>query len=163
MQELFFSFREEIMTVLLAAAPVSELRGAIPVALEVYNFSITKSFLLSAIGNFLPVPILIFALDSIVSVCSKRSEFCKKIFEKYLHRTEHKLRSSFDRYGALALAIFVAIPLPMTGVWTASMAAVFFGIKPRVAIIAITSGMLVAGIIVTLATVGAVSVFNIFV
>ena len=53
------------------------------------------------------------------------------------------------KYGAIGLALFVAIPLPVTGAWTGSLAAIVFDIKPKYAFPAIVLGVTIAGIIVS--------------
>lgn len=53
------------------------------------------------------------------------------------------------KYGAIGLALFVAIPLPATGAWTGSLAAILFNIKPKNAFSAIILGVIIAGIILT--------------
>ena len=55
----------------------------------------------------------------------------------------------FEKYGSLALIILVAIPLPMTGAWTGSLASWVFGIPPRRAIPLIAIGVAIAGVVVT--------------
>ena len=56
------------------------------------------------------------------------------------------------KYGALGLTLFVAIPLPVTGAWTGSLAAIMFDIKPRYAFPAIILGVTIAGIVVSMIT-----------
>jgi uncharacterized membrane protein len=62
-----------------------------------------------------------------------------------------------ERFEALGVCLFVAIPLPMTGAWTGAAAAFVFGVRPRLAIPAIAAGILIAGTIVTLVVTGAIS------
>ena len=64
----------------------------------------------------------------------------------------YKKSQKVMKFGAIGLALFVAIPLPITGAWTGSVAAILFDIKPRYAFPAIILGVTIAGIIVTCIT-----------
>jgi len=61
-----------------------------------------------------------------------------------------------ERYGPWGLALFVAVPLPVTGAWTGAAAAYVFGIPFRRSLPAIVAGVLLAGIVVTLAVRGVI-------
>ena len=61
-----------------------------------------------------------------------------------------------EKYGALGLILFVAIPLPITGAWTGCVAAFLFGVRKRWAVACIAAGVLIAGVIVTLASTGVI-------
>ncbi|MFC1612365.1 COG2426 family protein [Patescibacteria group bacterium] len=143
----------ELTTILVAAAPVSELRGAIPLALEVFEFSVLKTLVLAWIGNFLPVPIILYFLGPIEKIFRKIS-FFDKFFVWLYRRTRHKFEGKYLKWGNLALVLFVAIPLPITGAWTGSVAAYLFGIPRRYAIPLILLGIFIASVIVTLLDLG---------
>lgn len=83
----------------------------------------------------------------------------EKFFDWLFARTRHKFTGQYEKWGELALVIFVAIPLPMTGVWTGSVAAFLFGIPKKRALILVSLGAFIAGIIVTVMTLGVVSFF----
>ena len=80
-------------------------------------------------------------------------------FNWFCPRPRHKFTGKYQRWGELALVIFVAIPLPMTGAWTGSVAAFIFGIPKKRSLTLISLGIMIAGVIVTLATLGIISVF----
>jgi uncharacterized membrane protein len=80
-----------------------------------------------------------------------------KFFDHLFHRTHRKHSDRIDKYGALGLATFVAIPLPVTGAWTGVAAAYVFEIQKKYAFPAIVLGVTVAGVIVTLLTIGVVN------
>lgn len=82
----------------------------------------------------------------------------KKFFNWLFNRTRKKTQAKIEKYGSLALILFVAIPLPYTGAWTGSLAAWLFGIPFKKSILNIFIGILIAGIIVTVTT---LSVLNI--
>jgi uncharacterized membrane protein len=135
--------------------PVSELRGAIPYAMTVGGMSWQEAFVISVIGNFVPViPILL--LIGPMSIWLRRWPVFDRFFVWLFARTRPK-GAMIERFEALGVCLFVAIPLPMTGARTGAAAAFVFGVRPRLAIPAIAAGILIAGTLVTLVVTGAIS------
>jgi len=134
----------------IAASPISELRGAIPVAITAFHFPWYYAFLLGIIGNLLPVPFILLFLDTISQMLSKVRFFDRIL--KWLFRYTRRRGRIIERYERIGLTLFVAIPLPITGAWTGSLAAVLFGLKFKHAFLSIFIGILIAGVIVTCAT-----------
>lgn len=151
----------EIITFLVAMTPVGELRASLPMALEVFNMPIWKAYLISVVGNMVPVFFILWLLGP-VSNFLRRFKIFDKFFEWLFAHTRKKTEGKYLIYGELALILFVAIPLPITGAWTGSVAAFLFGIPYRRAIPLIGVGVLVAGFVVLLADLGVVSFLNIF-
>ncbi|MFH1253396.1 MAG: small multi-drug export protein [Candidatus Uhrbacteria bacterium] len=143
-------FSPEILTLFSAALPLTELRGSIPLAVSVFHLAPWTAFFYSIIGNALPVPIIFFLLPKILIWLEKRIPWLHKYLVVWLEKKRAKFQNSYDKYGALALAIFVAIPLPMTGAWTGAALATILKIKPKYSFSAVILGMVVAGVIVTL-------------
>jgi len=144
--------------ILLSLAPISELRGGIPVAIA----QGTNPFLAFAVcvaANMLVAPIVFFFLE-FVHHRLLPIKFYRKTFDWFLERTRKKSHKILEKYGYLGLAIFVAIPLPATGAYTGALAAWFFGMKPGKSIASIALGVLAAGIIVTAAMVAGWSAFG---
>jgi len=139
----------ELWTILIAASPIVELRGAIPVAMGIFYFSWQKALLLSLVGNILPIIPIIWFLDKSSIYLSKQFPLFNRFFNWLFERTRKKTKNSFDKWGKWALVAFVAIPLPFTGVWTGSVAAFLFGVKYKHAFWLISLGALLAGILVT--------------
>jgi uncharacterized membrane protein len=141
----------DVMKVLaIAASPISELRGAIPVAVSVYHFPWYYALLFGVIGNLIPVPFILLFLNAITRLLS-RVRFFDRFLQWLFARTRRKGKS-IERYENIGLALFVAIPLPLTGAWTGSIIAVLLGLKFRYAFLSILVGVVVAGVIVTCAT-----------
>jgi len=144
---LGLGFSKELVVLVISALPISELRGAIPIAINLFHFPWHYALLLAIIGNLLPVPFLLLFLDTFSRLLSKIS-----IFEKMLHWLFERTRRRgkiINRYERIGLALFVAIPLPVTGAWTGSLAAVLFGLKFKHAFLSIFIGVFIAGTIVT--------------
>lgn len=147
--------KAEIITVVLGALPVSEVRGAIPFGLAA-GLPLAKTLVLAILGNLLPViPILLF-LDSVSKWLSQRSARWKRFFDWLFERTRRH-SDKVERYETLGLLLFVGIPLPMTGAWSGCAAAFIFGIKFWRALFAIIAGILMAAVIVTAVVLGAVN------
>jgi uncharacterized membrane protein len=137
---------KEYVVVILAALPLAELRGAIPVALSL-GISLQKAFWLSVLGNAIPViPILFFLMP--VSNRLGKFKIFKRFFDWLFERTKKK-SDAIQKWETVGLAIFVAIPLPMTGAWTGAVAASLLRIRFRYAFIGIIAGILGAGIIIS--------------
>ncbi|MBU4345831.1 MAG: small multi-drug export protein [Candidatus Omnitrophica bacterium] len=138
---------KECLVMIVGALPVSELRGAIPLALSL-GMPLAKAYLLSVLGNIIPVIPLLFLLEP-VSSRLRRFKVCARFFDWLFARTRKKA-DLIQKYEALGLALFVAIPLPVTGAWTGAVAASLFKIKFRYAFLAILLGILLAGLIVSI-------------
>ncbi len=141
--------------VLVAAAPVSELRGAIPLALY-YEIDPLVAYVLSVAGNMLPIPFLILGLGWFVNFFSRWS-WSKKIIRWWFDRVQRRNQALIEKWGPFALVIFVAIPLPMTGAWSGALLAYLFKMPFRPALGYIGLGVLIAGLLVLGAALGLIS------
>ncbi|MFC2057274.1 COG2426 family protein [Chloroflexota bacterium] len=158
--EQLFSFDLSSILVVLgfAASPVSELRGAIPLAIIQFHFPWYYAFPLAVVGNLLPVPFILLFLDSVSRLLNKVS-FSNRILNWLFERTRRRGKI-IERYERIGLILFVAIPLPITGAWTGSFAAVLFGLKFKHAFLSIFIGVLIAGVIVTCVSLLGWTIFN---
>jgi len=142
-----------ILTVLFAATlPIGELRLSIPLAIYTLNMPWYMALPISLLGNILPVVILSPTLSGIANQIRKRPNPLQSLLNWWSRRVLTSFNGIFQKYGAIALVIIVAIPLPITGAWTGCLASSIFEIKPRVAIPLISLGLVISGIIVTVLT-----------
>jgi len=141
---------EPLLVVLLAMLPIIELRGAIPVARGIFDMSAWTSYLWSVLGNAIPVPIILWFFTPFVAWTERHWAWLHRWLVGLQARTQRRHTKRFDRLQSAALITFVAIPLPITGAWTGSLAAIVFGIDKRRAIPLILVGILIAGLVVTL-------------
>lgn len=144
-----------VTILIISALPFSELRGGIPLAL-LYGFSPIQAYLISVLGNILPVPFLLLLLEYLVEIVT-RVEGLNKIYRKVVERVE-KRKSIVERYGYLGLTFFVAIPLPVTGAWTGVLLAFLLQLNRLKALFFISAGICVAGIIVLLTSLGVIRI-----
>lgn len=141
-------FSKEAVVVALATLPIFELRGSIPWAIHHYKMSWQKAYILSVIGNFLPIPIIFFILKFCLDILSRVPIFAS--FFKWIFKRTRKKGRLIKKYEALGLILFVMIPLPITGGWTGSVAAYLFEVKFLPAMFCILTGICFAGVIVTI-------------
>ena len=137
---------KDYVVMIVGALPISELRGAIPLALS-WGMPMGKAFLLSVLGNISFIIPALFLFEP-VSNRLRKFRIWARFFDWVFERTKKK-GDVIQKYEALGLAIFVAIPLPMTGAWSGVIAASLFKIRFRYAFMAITAGVIGAGLIVT--------------
>jgi uncharacterized membrane protein len=146
---------KETVVMIVGALPISELRGAIPLALS-FGIPLVKAFWLSVLGNSIIIAPALFLFEP-VSNRLRKFKIWARFFDWFFERTRRNAES-VQKYEALGLAIFVAIPLPMTGAWSGVIAASLFKIKFRYAFISIVLGVIGAGLIVaTLCGLGMIS------
>lgn len=149
----------ELITVVLAMLPVSELRGAIPYAVGVAGMSWQKAYVISVLANFVPV-IPLYLLIGPVSEYMRRIPLFDRFFAWLFARTRRKGKL-IERFELMGLVLFVSIPLPVTGAWTGTIAAFLFGVKKRLAFPAVFLGICIAGVVVTLAVTGVITFWGI--
>jgi uncharacterized membrane protein len=158
--EIFRNFPPQLATFLIAMIPIAELRVSIPLALGTYKMSIWSSYFYSVIGNIVPVFFILYFIDPVSKFLMKHFQIFNRFFTWLFNHTRLKFEGKYAKYGALALVIFVAIPLPMTGAWTGALAAFLFQIPRKIGAVLVSLGVLLAGIIVTLASLGVFGSIN---
>jgi uncharacterized membrane protein len=142
----------------VSAAPIAELRGGIPLAIS-QGYTPAAAFLLAVLGNLLIVPVVLVGLRYGEELLL-RWGLSRVLLEWLFARTRRK-GQLIERAGPVALVLLVAIPLPGTGAWTGALAARLFGIPMRKALPWIGVGVLIAGIIVLLVSLGLFELFGI--
>lgn len=153
---------EIVKTFLLAMTPIGELRVAIPVAIGVYGLHPITAYVVSVLGNLFIVLILLTLLNKVSSFLSRNNPFFKRFFNKLFSYTRDKYSDKVAKYGSYLLILFVAIPLPVTGGWTASLVSFVFGIRIKKAFPMITLGILIAGLIVSFLSIFGVAINDYF-
>jgi uncharacterized membrane protein len=137
-----------IAVITLAAAPLTELRGAIPLGINFFKLNALLVVVLSVVGNLLPALLIAFFLDPLIYFFSRKIPAFHRFLSKHLETARHKIKKAVDRYGLIGLIIFVAIPLPLFGVYTGAAGAVLLGMPRRRIIFACICGVLVAAAVV---------------
>ena len=148
-------FVNYLIVFLISMIPIVELRGAIPVAIGM-GLDPVISYIICIIGNMLPVPIIYF-FERKVLIWGKDKKFIGKFFTFCIEKGEHggeKLKAKAGNGLFIALMLFVGIPLPGTGAWTGTLAASFLDMGFKKSVIAVMLGVIIAGIIMGLASMG---------
>lgn len=151
----------ELLVFLVSALPVAELRAGIPLGLGLKLNPWTVLWL-AVLGNLAPViPILVF-LEPASKWLTARSAWFDRALTRLFEKTRQKHSDRIERYGAVGLAVFVAIPSPGTGAWSGCLVAWLFGIHLKYSIPAIAAGVLGAAAIVMAVSTGALAVLKFF-
>ena len=153
-------FLKYLIVFLISMVPLIELRGAIPYAVG-FKLPLLPSYIIAILGNMLPVP-FIFLFARKILEWGKNKKITKKFFTFCLEKGNKggkKLQEKAGRNVYFALFLFVGIPLPGTGAWTGTLAASLLNLDFKKSIIAIMGGVVLAGIIMGVISLG---IFNIF-
>ncbi len=145
MEKFLDIITKELILLFIAALPLLELRGAIPIGVSM-GMSPVHATVISILGSLIPVPFLLFFLEP-VFIYLRTVDLFRGTVDKMVKRTIKK-GGNIEKYRIIGLIIFVSIPLPGTGVWTGSLAAILFNIPRKQALPAIALGNFIAGIIV---------------
>lgn len=135
------------IVLIISMLPLIELRGAIPIAILLFKIPWPQALLISVVGNMLPIPFLLLAIEWFFKLISEVS--IGKRFSEWLFARTRRKGKAIERYEAIGLITFVGIPLPGTGGWTGSLAARIFGIGFFKSLLYILIGVIVAAAIVT--------------
>ncbi len=147
---------------LLSMTPIGELRLSIPMGILVYNLSAFSVFFVSVIGNLVPAVFLLLFLKEVSVYLSKKSIIFKKMFSWWENNAREKHISKIQEYGAVGLALFVAIPLPLTGAWTGALLATMMNLPLKKSLPAILFGVISAGIIITTMIIFGINIEKLF-
>ncbi len=143
----------EWATMVIAALPVIEVRGAVPIALELFDMPVASGMFFSFVGSAVPAVLLPSILELVEKPLRRTFAFIDRLFEWIIARVEKRYTDKYRAMGTIGLIVFIAIPLPVTGVWTGSIAAWLFRIPKRYAIPSIIVGTAISTMIVTATTV----------
>ena len=152
-------FVKYLICFLVSMVPLIELRGAVPIGLSTAfgeALPVLPLYITCIIGNMLPVPLIFFFARKVL-VWGADKKYIGKFFKFCLEKGEKggkKLQEKAGRSVYVALFLFVGIPLPGTGAWTGTLAASLLDMDFKKSSIAIMAGVILAGIIMGLASAG---------
>lgn len=148
-------------SIILSLLPIAELRGGIPYAVA-NDMGIVPAFFLCVCANILVIPIMYIFLETVHKAFYKVKPY-QRIFDKYIERTRKKGEKSFAKYGYWGIMLFVAIPLPVTGAYTGTAAAWILRLQKRKSFLYLALGVVIAGVIVSIATMTGLGLLKIFI
>ncbi len=137
-----------LILAVLSFLPISELRGAIPFAVA-RGVPLLEAALLAVSFNVLVAPVAFLFLETVHKLLYKWG-FYRGVFDRFVAKARLKVHAQVEKYGYWGLALFVAIPLPVTGAWTGALGAWILGMDRKKAMLAVAAGVVVAGAVVTL-------------
>lgn len=158
-------FLKYLLVFFVSMVPLIELRGAVPIGLSPLlgdALPLLPLYIVCIIGNMLPVPFIFFFARKVL-IWGADKKFIGKFFTFCLEKGEkggQKLQKKAGRGLYFALFLFVGIPLPGTGAWTGTLAASFLNMDFKKSILAIIAGVILAGVIMGLASVGVFGAFG---
>ena len=151
-----------LLIFLVSMVPLIELRGSIVMAVGM-NLDYFTALAVSVVGNMLPVPVIYFFARKVLLWGADR-KYIGKFFRYCLEKGEkggRKLTARAGRGGLfVALMLFVGIPLPGTGAWTGTLAASFLNMGIKTTAASVSLGVVIAGIIMGVASTGVLSIFG---
>ena len=142
---------KELVVFIISVLPILELRGGL-IAASLLKVSFFKGYIISIIGNILPIPLVLLFLEKIFDLLKKF-----KLTSKIVTKLENKILSKkkqIDKYGYLGLLLFVGIPLPGTGAWTGTLAASILDLDFKKSVGAVFLGVILASLIMGILSLG---------
>ncbi|MBP7401831.1 MAG: small multi-drug export protein [Clostridia bacterium] len=127
--------------------PVTEQRATIPIGINVFHMSPLLVFLLALIGSLIPTPFLILFFRVVLEWLKRFRwlDWFTGFLENRIRKNVHK----FEKKAEWGLIIFIAIPLPGTGVWTGSAVASTIGFDFKKAQLCVVLGGLISAVALT--------------
>ena len=147
----------ELTVFLMAATPVIEVRGAVPIGILTFGLDPLRVVLLAIVGSIVPIIPILWFLKTLTQRLRKIDLF-DKFFEWLFNRTRSKSKIIAE-YELVGLTLFVAIPFPGTGVWTGCIAAYLMGLPMLPTFICATIGTTIASLILWAASAGIINFF----
>lgn len=152
---------KELCVMLCSMIPIIELRGAIPIGAAL-GLPCWQNYILAVIGNMIPVPFILLFIKRIIAwMTSCRIGLFRRI-GLWIIKKADKNRDKIEKYSFWGVCLFVAVPLPVTGAWTGSLVAATIDMKFWKATLSCLFGVMIAGVIMLLASYGVVAALQIF-
>ena len=146
-----------MVTFIVSMLPVIELRGAIPIGVGL-GLPVWQSALISMAGNILPTPFIIAFVRVVMDWLRGKSERARSLVAWLEKKGTGKKADRVRQAEFWGLLLFVAIPLPGTGAWTGALVAALLNMRMSKALPPIVLGVLIAGVLVSLATAGVINI-----
>ena len=139
---------DELVVFIISVLPILECRLGMFTAIVLLQMNVFKGFIISFLGNILPIPFILLLINWIFELLKKVPKINKMIF--WLEERTLKKRDKIDKYGIWGLLFFVAIPLPGTGGWTGALLASLLHLDKKKSFGVIAMGVFIAGLIISI-------------
>ena len=148
------AFGKELLVFVISLMPILELRGGL-LAAALLGLDPIPSYIISIIGNILPIPFILLLINKILEWMRKSKHFSGNA--NWQDKKKKKNKGQIEKYGYLGIVIFVGIPLPGTGAWTGSLIASVLEMDRKKTFIAVLLGVIIASIIMMILSFGVVA------
>lgn len=148
------AYGKEILVFIISLMPILELRGGL-IAAALLGLDPLPSYIISIIGNILPVPFILLLITKILNWMRNSKHF--KGIANWLDAKVEKHKGQIEKYGYLGVVLFVGIPLPGTGAWTGSLIASVLEMDRKKTFLAVLVGIVMASIIMMLLSFGVIA------
>ena len=142
---------KEIAVFIISLMPILELRGGL-IAAALLDLNPVTSYIISIIGNIIPVPFILLLINKILDWMRNSKHFHK--IANWLDKKVEKRKGQIEKYGFWGLVLFVGIPLPGTGAWTGCLIAAVLHMDRKKAFLAALIGVFMASIIMMILSFG---------
>ena len=147
------AYGKEILVFIISLLPILELRGGL-LAAALMGLDPIPSYIISIIGNVIPVPFILLLITKILEWMRKSKISLLNRIAKWLDEKVEKHKGQIEKYGYLGIVLFVGIPLPGTGAWTGSLIASVLELDKKKTFLAVLIGIFMASIIMMLISFG---------
>lgn len=150
------AYGKEILVFIISLMPILELRGGL-IAAALLGLDPVPSYIISIIGNVLPVPFILLLITKILAwMKNSKVKFFNKI-ANWLDEKVEKHKGQIEKFGYLGVVLFVGIPLPGTGAWTGSLIASVLNMDRKKTFLAVLVGLFMASVIMMLLSFGIIA------
>ena len=146
-----YPFGRELIVFIISLMPILELRGGL-IAASLLKLNPIPSYIISVIGNILPIPFILWFINSILDFMRKTKHLSG--IARWLDKKVDKHKGQIEKYGFWGLVFFVGIPLPGTGAWTGCLIAAVLHMNRKKAFLAALIGVFIASIIMMILSFG---------
>ncbi len=137
-----------LVVFIISLCPILECRLGMFTAITLLEMKVVPGFIISYIGNILPIPFILLLINWIFEILKKVPGINKFVY--WLEEHTLKKKDKIDKYGIWGLLFFVAIPLPGTGGWTGALLASLLHLDRKKSFGVIAIGVFIAGLIITI-------------
>ena len=148
------AYGKEILVFIISLLPILELRGGL-LAAALLGLDPIPSYIISIIGNLLPVPFILLLINKILDWMRNSKHF--KGIANWLDKKVEKHKGQIEKFGYFGVVLFVGIPLPGTGAWTGSLIASVLNLDKKKTFLAVLAGVFMASIIMMVISFGLVA------
>lgn len=151
-----------IQLVFITLLPALELRASIPYGILKTELHWLAVFLICVIANII-LGIIVYYFIEKITLIFRKIKLVERCWNIYVARTQKKIHQAVEKYGEWAVAVFIGIPLPGSGVYSGALAAYLIGLDFKKFVIACITGVLIAGTVVTIISLTGAEIFQLFV